>query len=225
MTSGVLNGATDSHCHILFGVDDGVRTLEEALSVLKYDEEAGITDVWCTPHIMEDTANESSALTARFDELKSHYKGSVNLHLAAEYMLDTVFEQRFRDRDLLTIGEEKLLVETSTIAPPVNMYDTFREILSAGYRPLLAHPERYRYLNEASYERLIRQGVFFQLNLPSLVGFYGQTAKDKAEWMLSKGFYTQVGSDCHRLSMINEIYERKILSPEVISQLGRLVEG
>ena len=124
-----------------------------------------------------------------------------------------------------TLTKEKLLVETSTIAPPVNMYDTFREILSAGYRPLLAHPERYRYLNEASYERLIRQGVFFQLNLPSLVGFYGQTAKDKAEWMLSKGFYTQVGSDCHRLSMINEIYERKILSPEVISQLGRLMEG
>ena len=225
MTSGVLEGATDSHCHILNGVDDGVRSIEETLSVLQYDEQVGITDVWCTPHIMEDTANESSALAARFDQLKNLYKGSVNLHLAAEYMLDTVFEQRFRDRDLLTIGDEKLLVETSTIAPPVNLYDTFREILSAGYRPLLAHPERYRYLNEASYERLIRQGVFFQLNLPSLVGFYGETAKSKAEWMLSKGYYSEVGSDCHRLRMINETFERKVLSPEIIAQLSRMVKG
>ena len=224
-TSEVLAGTVDSHSHILYGVDDGVKTLEETLAVLEYDEILGITDVWCTPHVMEDSATDTDILKARFAELLQAYTGPVKLHLAAEYMLDTVFEQRFRDRDLLTIGEEKLLVETSTIAPPVNMYDTFREILSAGYRPLLAHPERYRYLNEASYERLIRQGVFFQLNLPSLVGFYGQTAKDKAEWMLSKGFYTQVGSDCHRLSMINEIYERKILSPEVISQLSRLVEG
>mgnify|MGYP007053726690 CR=1 FL=1 len=87
MTSGVLNGATDSHCHILFGVDDGVRTLEEALSVLKYDEEAGITDVWCTPHIMEDTANESSALIARFDELKTFYKGFNCLWLVTSWFI------------------------------------------------------------------------------------------------------------------------------------------
>lgn len=224
-TSDVLMGATDSHCHILFGVDDGVRTLEETLAVLKYDQEIGITDVWCTPHIMEETENGSSALKARFEQLKAAYDGPVNLHLAAEYMLDTVFEQRFRDRDLLTMEGDQLLVETSTIAPPVNFYDTFREILSAGYRPLLAHPERYRYLNEASYERLIRQGVYFQLNLPSLVGFYGETAKSKAEWMLSKGYYSEVGSDCHRLHMITDIFERKVLTTDTVDQLRKVVKG
>ncbi len=218
----VLRGTADSHSHILFGVDDGVRTIEESLSVLKYEEDLGVTDVWCTPHVMEDTANSVDTLKARFGQLKEAYQGPVRLHLAAEYMLDTVFEQRFRDRDLLTMDNDTLLVETSTWTPPVGLYDTFREIQTAGYRPLFAHPERYRYLNEPSYERLRKLGIHFQLNLPSLVGFYGETAMRKAEWLLSHGFYTEVGSDCHRLRLIKEQFERKVLTKEIIAKLAKL---
>ena len=222
-SSEVLSGAVDSHSHILFGVDDGIKTLEEALAVLEYDEILGITDVWCTPHIMEDCATDTSLLKARFEELKNAYTGPVNLHLAAEYMLDTVFEQRFRDRDLLTMDNDTLLVETSTWTPPVGLYEKFREIQSAGYRPLFAHPERYRYLTEPSYERLKQLGIHFQLNLPSLVGFYGETAQRKAEWLLANGYYTEVGSDCHRLRLIHEQFERKVLSKETIAQLSALL--
>ena len=218
----VLRGTADSHSHILFGVDDGVRTIEESLSVLKYEEDLGVTDVWCTPHVMEDTANSVDTLKARFGQLKEAYQGPVRLHLAAEYMLDTVFEQRFRDRDLLTMDNDTLLVETPTWTPPVGLYDTFREIQTAGYRPLFAHPERYRYLNEPSYERLRKLGIHFQLNLPSLVGFYGETAMRKAEWLLSHGFYTEVGSDCHRLRLIKEQFERKVLTKEIIAKLAKL---
>ena len=218
----VLSGAVDCHSHILFGVDDGVKTLEETLAVLEYDEILGITDVWCTPHIMEDCATDTSLLKARFEELQSAYTGPVRLHLAAEYMLDTVFEQRFKDRDLLTMENDTLLVETSTWTPPLGLYDTFREIQSAGYRPLFAHPERYRYLTEPSYERLRKLGIHFQLNLPSLVGFYGETAQRKAEWLLANGFYSEVGSDCHRLRLIQEQFERKVLSKETIAQLTDL---
>ena len=224
-TSEVLSGATDSHSHILFGVDDGVKTLEETLAVLEYDEILGITDVWCTPHIMEDCATETSTLKARFEELQQAYTGPVRLHLAAEYMLDTVFEQRFKDRDLLTMDDDILLVETSTWTPPVGLFDTLREIQSAGYRPLFAHPERYRYLNEPAYDRLRKLGINFQMNLPSLLGFYGDTAQQKAEWLLEKGFYTAVGSDCHRLSLIKEQFEQKVLKKEVISRLEQLLKG
>lgn len=222
-SSEVLAGATDSHSHVLFGVDDGVRTLEESLSVLEYEEILGITDVWCTPHIMEDAANSLDTLKARFEQLKETYQGPIRLHLAAEYMLDTVFEQRFKVRDLLVMDGDTLLVETSTWTPPVGLYDTFREIQSAGYRPLFAHPERYRYLNEPSYERLRKLGIHFQLNLPSLVGFYGETAQKKAEWLLSNGYYTEVGSDCHRLRLIKEQFERKVLSKETVEQLNRIL--
>ena len=224
-TSEVLSGATDSHSHIVQGVDDGGKTLEGTLAVLEYDEIRGITEVWCTPHIMEDSANQTDFLKARFEELQKAYTGPIKLHLAAEYMLDTVFEQRFRDRDLLTMDNDTLLVETSTWTPPLGLYDTFREIQSAGYRPLFAHPERYRYLNEPSYERLRKLGIHFQLNLPSLVGFYGETAQRKAEWLLANGYYTEVGSDCHRLRLIHEQYERKVLSKDTIAKLRALLEA
>ena len=223
-SSEVLAGSTDSHSHVLFGVDDGVRTLEESLAVLEYEEILGITDLWCTPHVMEDSANSLDTLKAKFEQLTQAYQGPIRLHLAAEYMLDTVFEQRFKDRDLLVMDDDTLLVETSTWTPPVGLYDTFREIQSAGYRPLFAHPERYRYLNEPSYERLRKLGIHFQLNLPSLVGFYGETAKRKAEWLLANGYYTEVGSDCHRLRLIKEQYERKVLSKETVAQLTSLLK-
>ena len=102
LSDGVLQGATDSHSHVLFGVDDGIKTLEDSLAVLSFLETLGIQHLWCTPHIMEECANDTELLKARFEQLKVAYKGSVRLHLAAEYMLDTVFEQRFRDRELLT---------------------------------------------------------------------------------------------------------------------------
>lgn len=225
ISSGVLEGSIDQHSHILFGVDDGVRTLEESLAVLKYEESLGIKEVWCTPHIMEDSANRTQDLQARFEELQAAYQGPLKLHLAAEYMLDTVFEMRFADRDLLTMESDTLLVETSAWTPPLGLYETFREIQSAGYRPLFAHPERYRYLNEPSYERLRKLGIHFQLNLPSLVGFYGDTAMHKAEWLLSRGYYTEVGSDCHRLRLVKEQYERKVLSRETMTRLENLLQG
>ena len=131
-----LQGRTDRHTHILFGVDDGIRKLEDSLAVLRYEESLGVTDVWCTPHVMEDVPNTSSALKARFEELKAAYSGPIRLHLAAEYMLDTVFEKRLEARDLLTMEDSTVLVETSTLTPPVNLFDIFRQMQSAGYRPL-----------------------------------------------------------------------------------------
>lgn len=214
-----LQGRTDRHTHILFGVDDGIRKLEDSLAVLRYEESLGVTDVWCTPHVMEDVPNTSSALQSKFEELVAAYSGPIRLHLAAEYMLDTVFEKRLEARDLLTMEDSTVLVETSTLTPPVNLFEIFRQMQSAGYRPLLAHPERYRYLKEKDYEELRKLGIHFQLNLPSLVRFYGDTAYNKAIWLLENGFYTEVGSDCHRLHAIQEQYQRQTLEKEVLKLL------
>ena len=220
LQSGVLQGATDRHSHILYGVDDGAKTLEDALAVLAYDEEIGISEVWCTPHIMEDVPNTTEALKQRFAELQASYTGPVKLHLAAEYMLDTLFEERFNAGDLLTMEDDTLLVETSTWNPPADMTGTLRKIQKAGYRPLLAHPERYRYLTDAGYERLHKMGIHFQLNLGSLVGYYGETAMRKAHELLEKGWYSEIGSDCHRLATIKEQYNREVLQKECIKHLS-----
>ena len=220
LESGVLNGLTDHHCHILYGVDDGARTIEDSLAVLAYDEEIGIKEVWCTPHIMEDVPNTTEALRERFAQLQEVYTGPIKLHLAAEYMLDTLFEERFNAGDLLTMEDNTVLVETSTWNPPSDMTGTLRRIQKAGYRPLLAHPERYRYMNEAGYERLHKMGIHFQLNLGSLVGYYGETAMHKAHDLLAKGWYSDVGSDCHRLATIKEQYTRDVLSKETLQHLS-----
>ena len=220
LESGVLQGITDRHCHLLYGVDDGSVTLDHALGILAYYEEIGIKEVWCTPHIMEDVANTTEGLRERFAQLQEAYQGPVKLHLAAEYMLDTLFEERFMAGDLLTMEDNTVLVETSTWNPPADMMGTLRRIQKAGYRPLLAHPERYRYMSDAGYERLHKMGIHFQLNLGSLVGYYGETAMRKAQDLLAKGWYSEIGSDCHRLAAIQEQYKRDILTKDLLTHLS-----
>ena len=217
--SGILKGMEDRHSHILYGVDDGIASLDDSLEVLSYIESQGITDVWCTPHIMEDVPNTTESLKLRFEELRAAYKGPIRLHLAAEYMLDTVFEERLAADDFLAMEDNSVLIETSTWTPPMNFKDMLRELQKSGYRPLLAHPERYRYLKEADYESLAVMGVRFQLNLPSVVGYYGKTAQQKASWLLEKGLYSEIGTDCHRPKALLEPYTKELLTKDDMRRL------
>ena len=174
--SGLLKGAVDQHSHILYGLDDGVKLQEDSLAILRFMEEQGVSEVWFTPHIMEDVPNTTEEIRARFEELKAVYEGGLKLHLAAEYMIDTVYEERLANRDLLFHGEETVLVETSAIAPPMNLWEVLESTLKAGYRPIIAHPERYRYMDRYDYKRLYEMGCLFQMNLPSIVGLQAQYA-------------------------------------------------
>ena len=219
LESGVLAGSSDRHCHILFSVDDGVATLEEALDILEYEEVIGVKEVWCTPHIMEDVPNATRHLQEIFTQLSDAYQGPVRLHLAAEYMLDSLFEERLRTKDLLIMEEDMLLVETSAWNPPPDLNGMIRRVQQAGYRPLLAHPERYRYMDEHAYEILHDMGVLFQLNAGSLAGYYGRTAMQKAGKILSSGWYGYIGSDCHRLTVMREQYEKAALTKSAISHM------
>ncbi len=219
LASGVLTGLEDRHSHILFGVDDGVSQLEGALEVLSFEESLGITDVWCTPHIMEDIPNETETLRKRFNELREAYEGKITLHLAAEYMLDNLFDDRLSSVDILPMGDDEILVETSTWNPPPALYDKFREIQRAGFHPVFAHPERYRYLSETGLKRLHEMGVRFQLNLASLTGFYGQTAQKKAIYILENGWYTYYGSDCHNLAIFQEQVNRVSVPKGIIQKI------
>ena len=220
--SGLLQGAVDRHTHILFGVDDGVKTLDDALAVLAVEEAAGISDVWCTPHVMEDMPNTTKVLKERFLLLKAAYRGRIRLHLAAEYMIDTLLEERLQNGDLLTMEDDILLVETSTVAGPIGLHGILADLMRAGYRPLLAHPERYRYLKDEDYEKLHEAGVRFQLNLPSLLGYYGETVRTRAEWILKQGWYNAFGSDCHRIRAIADLTDRKALDVSLVDKLKEI---
>lgn len=191
-------GFTDCHCHLLPGVDDGIQTMEESLECLAVHEQLAFKEVWLTPHVMEDVPNVTEMLRVRYDELQQAYTGPLRLHLAAEYMMDTLLSERIEADDLLPM-DGKLLVETSYYRAPENFYDMLESIRAKGYVPLLAHPERYNYMSKKDYIRLKDRGVRLQLNLLSLAGLYGSQVKEKASMLCTSGLYDVAGSDLHSL--------------------------
>lgn len=222
--SGIFEGFTDWHCHILPGVDDGVQTMEESLDILRRYEQLDVKVVWLTPHIMEDVPNTPCSLRQRFEELKSAYTGNIVLHLAAEHMLDSLFDDRFAKNDLLPLGNDRnhLLVETSYFNPPMGFTDKLKRIKQRGYYPVLAHPERYAYMEHSDYRQLKSMGVLFQLNVFSLVGFYGPMVKKKAEWLLANELYDICATDIHNIEYLDEPIKQKI-SKKFIEPLRNIV--
>lgn len=219
--SGVMAGLTDWHSHVLPGVDDGIKTMDEALEVLRNYDEKGVKSLWLTPHIMEDYPNTTDKLRARFEDLQKAWNGNLKLRLASENMLDSLFEQRLAARDLLPIGDnaDHLLVETSYFSAPMGFDGIIDSIMSAGYYPLLAHPERYTYMDESDYIKLHEKGVKMQLNYVSLVGGYGETARKKSVWLLKNGYIDVVGSDVHRLKSIQTLVAQKPSKKEHLDML------
>ena len=210
--SGLFRGYTDWHSHLLPGVDDGIKNFDDALHILRRYEELGVSRVWLTPHVMEDFPNRPADLRQRFDELMAKYSGNIQLRLGSENMLDNLFERRLESDDLLPITDDgdHLLVETSYFSQPVNFWELIDLIQCRGYHVVLAHPERYRYMERRDYIRLKEQSVKFQLNVPSLSGFYGRQAHDNAKWLLSKGFYDLSGFDLHSVKALDFILKSKV---------------
>ncbi len=223
--SSLLKDAVDNHSHILPGVDDGVQHPEESLDILSFLEQQGVRTLWLTPHIMEDVPNTTEDLRSRFESLKEQYKGPVRLRLAAEYMMDNLFEERLVAGDLLRHGGDRVLVETSTLFPPIGFWDILETMKHKGFVPLLAHPERYRYMEMKDYERLRRMDVLLQLNIPSIVGAYGESVQAKALKLLDRGMYCMLGSDCHRGKSIRRWYADPVLKKDTLGELRPLMEG
>ncbi len=211
--SGVLDGMSDCHSHLLPGVDDGVRSLPETLQTLGEMEAQGVAEVWLTPHVMEDVPNTTAGLRERFRRVQAAFRGAVRLRLAAEYMLDGLFVERLEGDDLLPLekgGRRCLLVETSCFGPPTDLHGLLRRIRLKGYHPLLAHPERYAYMRMPDYEALKADGVLFQMNLPSLAGMYGREAEARAGTLLGRGMYDLAGSDTHSAACFRRLVQARV---------------
>jgi tyrosine-protein phosphatase YwqE len=225
-SGGLLADSRDFHTHILYGVDDGVKTIEEALHILKRYESIGIKELWLTPHIMEDYPNTAAGLGERFAQLCDCYKGPITLRLAAEYMLDNHFGNILgRNEELLPIGNKgnHLLVETSYYTAPMMLHNIFEQIKSRGYHPLFAHAERYLYMEKKHYAALYESGVKFQLNIPSLAGVYGPVTRDKATWLLKNNMYSAIGCDTHGERAI-DVVEDLTLNSSLIEKLGNITK-
>ena len=221
--SGLLEGFRDCHCHLLPGVDDGVQELDETMQILEEWESLGVKEVWLTPHIMEDIPNEPAMLRDKFEGVTAFYTGDVKLHLAAEHMMDGLFLKRLEKNNVMPIGKDrsKLLVETSYYTPPMNMTDIIERIKARGYEPILAHPERYQYMDRQDYKRWKDRGVLLQLNVPSLVGAYGPEVQWKAEWLLKENLYDYCGTDTHSTGQM-ELFLNSMISKKAVKRVKQI---
>ena len=197
---------TDMHSHFLPGVDDGARTMDESLAMLRKMQEFGYQKCILTPHIKMDMYPNSEAdLQVRFLELTQAMDAAgltIRVELAAEYYLDDHFLNRLENTPLLSFGPQRyVLVEFSFVNAPVFELETFQRIIDKGYTPILAHFERYVYFHGsiASAETYRAMGVNIQLNLNSLTGHYGPDVKKQAERMLDQFTVDFVGTDAHRM--------------------------
>lgn len=223
--SGLLEGFCDYHSHLLPGVDDGVQETRETLEILNLWEETGVKEVWLTSHIMEDIPNTPAELAQRFETLRTIYTGSIRLHLASENMLDRLFMDRLEKCDFLPIGKngKHLLVETSYYNPPMDMETIIYKLKEKDYVPLLAHPERYQYMDIVDYLKWKQSGVLLQLNLPSLVGAYGPVVQKKARLLLEEGMYDYCGTDTHSLSSA-ELFLDSLINKKTVERVRRIHE-
>ena len=195
----------DIHSHLLPGLDDGVKTVEESWQIIQRFEDLGYHKLITTPHIMNDYyRNTATGIQNKKEELVEFLKkkkSRMQLEAAAEYYLDeSLLESVDKNEILLTFGESRyLLFETNFLTEPYQLKDFIFKITTQRYKPVLAHPERYEYLNKnfAKLEDLRNRGVLFQLNLLSLIGFYSVPIQKMAEWMIEKRWVDFIGSDCH----------------------------
>jgi protein-tyrosine phosphatase len=195
------------HSHLLPGIDDGVKTAEESIQIITYLRQLGYTRLITTPHIMPDVYKNTPAIIhAKVQEIQSlliEKKIDVRLTAAAEYYLDeSLMAALNANEPLLTFGKKYLLFETNFINEPFFLKQFIFLASSKGYKLVLAHPERYFYLNNnfAKAEDLIARGVLFQINISSLTGYYSKSAYEMAKGFIDRGWIHWLGTDCHHMT-------------------------
>ena len=200
----------DMHSHLLPGLDDGLKTIEDTVAYVKELHALGYEKLICTPHILSDVhPNSPSTILPRLDEVRqalAEHNVPVKIEAAAEYMIDHEFEQSIKRGDqLLTFGKNYILIEMSYLAPSPNLDQVVFDLRLAGLQPIFAHPERYNYyhMQFSQYERLRSMGCMLQVNLLSLSGYYGKPVKKVAEKLIAEGMIDFVGTDMHHANHLN----------------------
>lgn len=195
----------DMHSHLLPGIDDGAKTLEDSENIIRKLMELGFTKLITSPHVHELYRNSHQTILGKLNALRSYLKEkkiNIQLETIAEYSLDEWLMHRVEEQSpLLTFHKKHLLFETNFFAEPLVLNDFIFKISSQGYIPVLAHPERYMYLlnNVPRIEDLLARGVLFQINSTSLAGLYGPVVEKLAKFLVDQKFVHLVGSDCHTL--------------------------
>ena len=210
----------DMHSHLIPGIDDGAQNMEETIAMLAKFEALGFSKIITTPHIKHPSyPNSSDIILSGLNEVRNQMKElgiSLTLEAAAEYFYDESFLEKVKSRDLLTFGDNYVLFEFSFYHTPTFVDVLFDELIKAGYKPVIAHFERYLYFL-GSIEKAVewrKRGVNIQVNLLSLTGHYGMEIKKQAEMLIDACEFDFVGSDCHRMEHLT-LLEASLTLPQL----------
>lgn len=217
---------TDMHCHLVPKVDDGSKCLEETIECLNTLSAVGYKKVYITPHFQTPRfENDEDDIRRRFDELKTQaLEAGVEIELAGiggEYRIDTGFQKRIDNPRFLKVADRYLLTEFSLHQQMYGVDEMIFDLQMHDYEIILAHPERYPYLNVQSQrmEHLKEQGIYFQVNVLSLGGFYGEEARQRALEMLERGWVEFLGTDTH-----NTLYAQALRDVSCNRKVEKILE-
>jgi tyrosine-protein phosphatase YwqE len=170
----------DIHSHVLPGIDDGAQTIEDTHFLINSMKSFGFSKIITTPHIFNHVWDNTKAKIQETEKTTQTNLAENNIAIpiqaAAEYLLDDHFASLFKKGEILTLKDNYVLVEMSYLNPPIHLYDLIFDLQVAGYKPVLAHPERYNFYHQNfnEYLKLKNAGCLFQVNLLSVVGYYGE---------------------------------------------------
>lgn len=220
----------DIHSHLLPGIDDGAKDLNHSIELISTMYSYGIKNFITTPHVLGDVyPNSSETIKSKVEEVRIELKkrgfNDVIFNAAAEYMMDEQFVERLKNDDILTLKDNFVLVEMSYFNAPYNLYDVLFEIQLKGYKPVLAHPERYNFYHKdfQNYYKLKKAGCLFQLNLLSLTEQYGKGVQKTAQKLLKENLYDFVGTDTHHMNHLNLL--KKIGDKKTKNQIDVLLQN
>jgi len=226
-----LENFVDIHNHILPGIDDGAKTPEDSLALIKGFTEFGVTNFIATPHIMHNYyANNPQTINAALALVKNEFLKNdlktISVEASAEHMIDDNFEVILENGGIMIMRKEFLLVEMSYLQPPINFDEAIIKVVSKRLFPILAHPERYNFLHHRlkKYSSYKEQGILFQLNLLSLGNFYGKEVPKIAAKLLDEGLIDYVASDIHNLNQLNSL-KNLTISKKHIRQLLPIINN
>lgn len=200
----ITNLKTDIHSHLIPGIDDGAKTMEDSLALIRSLMDLGYQKIITTPHIMtEYYPNTPKIIREGLENVRAALEQAnikVEIEAAAEYYVDDKFEDYLSSGgELLPFGDRHILIEQSMLAPAPNLEAVIFQLNTKGYRPIFAHPERYTYYMNGfeQFEQLKAYGCLFQLNLLSLTGYYGKIQQQLALKLLKMDMIDLLGTDLH----------------------------
>lgn len=210
----------DMHSHLIPGVDDGAKNMEDSLAIISEMRALGISHIITTPHIMSDLyPNTKEDLESRVLDLQQAlilHKIDVTVQVSAEYYLDEHFLDLIRKKELMPFGDNYVLFEMGFVEKSPLLQKAIFELQSADYKPILAHPERYTYLHHSPeiYSELRDQGVHLQVNINSFTEHYSPQVKKIAEFLVDNELISFLGTDCHHLGHI-ELMKKALKSAKL----------